>query len=445
MGRAIAVILLLCSLSLSAQQKLNFRVVDTTTYQQYLRGDWKGIIQMGNDALDQEINYYYLQMRIGYAHFMRQEYRTAIKYYKNALEFNSKDPVAHEYLFYCFLYSGRSNDALLQTKYLTVPQKKAMDISDSSSIVSAGISYTYLTSDAYSIHDDIVNDLTDLQNGFQKTGNSFQLPKLYLSHRLGKHVVLNHALSYLQKNEFSYVINSGIFLSPEQIMTQIEYGVSMEIAPAEGWLIRPGFNYLNMNIPLFALNDYGYNSGRDRAVFEYRSISNRVFSLLVRKEFRFFEAGISYANSNFNALHSHQFGLHSSVYPLANLNLYYTFDLYYQQLNYSDQSEGNVIYHHLLGFKILDNLWMEVSHTLPEQMNFYDISNDISYNNIEKIKSSYAATLIVPLYKPGLKIFGNFGYNSNNSYFFPESDKLNPYNLHTYNSLIITGGLIWTK
>ena len=119
MGKAIAVILLLCSLSLSAQQKLSFRLVDTTTYQQYLRGDWKGIIQMGNDALNQEINYYYLQMRIAYAHFMRQEYRTAIKYYNNALELSSKDPVAHEYLYYSFLYSGRNNDALLQTKNLT--------------------------------------------------------------------------------------------------------------------------------------------------------------------------------------------------------------------------------------------------------------------------------------------------------------------------------------
>ncbi|MFC2129720.1 hypothetical protein ACFLQX_02945, partial [Bacteroidota bacterium] len=341
MGRIIIITLLLCSMNLTAQQVLNFRVVDTTTYQQYLRGDWKELIQSGDEALDQGINYYYLQIRIAYAHFMRQEYRTAMKYYNNALEFNSKDHVANEFLYYCYLYSGRSNDALLQTKYLTTAQKKAMNIADSANIVSLGIKYSYASSNAETIQDAIVNDLTVFENGIQKTINNFHLPKLDLSHKIGKHLVINHSLSYLQKNEFSYALNSGFFLSPEQIMSQVEYGLSLEITPAKGWLIRPGFNYLNMKVPLFEFSNYGPSTGRDRPVFSYANITNRIFSFLVSKEFRYFNVGLSYANNNFNMLQTHQAGIHSSIYPLANLNLYYSFDLYLQHLQYNEQSDLN--------------------------------------------------------------------------------------------------------
>ncbi len=449
MRRIVIIILFLGGLQVSAQQSMSFLEVDTTTYQQYLESDWKGLIKTGKEAIDQGFNYYYLQMRIAYAHYSRQEYRSAITYYKNALKLNSIDPVANEYLYYCYLYSGRGNDALLQTKKLTKVQKKSMNISDSVSIVSVGIKYSYASTNAEAIQEDIVTDLdvllTEGVAGIQKTTNNFHMPKLHLSHRLGKHVILNHSLSYLQKNEFSYAYDSLFFLSPEQIMKQTEYGFSAEIAPGAGWLIRPGFSYLNMKIPLFDVNNYGPGAGQDRVVSAYQNIYNRVFSILVNKEFRFFNIGLSYANSDFNRMQTHQSGLHSSFYPLANLNLYYSFDLYYQHSLFNGESQNNFIFKQLIGFKVLDNLWMEVSNTLPEHMNFYDIYSDISYNNIEKIQSSFNATIIVPIYKAGIKLFGNVGYSSNNSYYFPDNDPFNPINKQAYNSFIITGGMTWTK
>ncbi len=344
MGRVVFTILIFCSLAVSAQQTMNFRQVDTTTYQQYLRGDWSELLKTGKEGLDQGISYYYLQMRIAYAHYMREEYRAAIKYYKNALEFNSKDPVANEFLYNCYLYSGRSNDALLQTKALSASQKNEIGIPDSSTVISVGVSYSYASSDATSIHEDIVNDLNGVQNGVQKTSNYFHLPSFALSHNVGQHVILNHTISLLKKNEFSYAYNSAFFLSPEQLISQLEYGFSMEITPSEGWLIRPGFNYLNLTVPLFELTAYGPGAGRDRTAYDYVTIKNRAFSLLVSKEFRFFNLGLSYANNNFNTIQTHQAGLHSSIYPLSNMNLYYSFDLYYQGLLFNGESQSNYIF-----------------------------------------------------------------------------------------------------
>jgi len=444
MGRVVFIILLFCSLSLSAQQTMSFVELDTTTYQQYLKGDWKALIKSGKEGMDQGISYYYLQMRIAYAHYMREEYRAAIKHYKNALEFNSSDLTANKFLYYSYLYSGRSNDALVQIKALTADQKESMNLADSSIIVSIGVNYSYATSDATSIHEDIT-EFTPTVSGVQKTSNYFHLPGLDISNRIGNHVILNHSISYLQKNEFSYASNSGLYLSPEQIITQMEYGLSVEIAPGEGCLIRPGLNFLSLTIPIFSTGDYGPSAGRDRSAYDYVNLKNRVLSLMLSKEFRFFNAGLSYVNNDFNEMKSHQAGLHSTVYPLSNLNLYYSLDLYYQHLMFGNESQDNFILHHSLGFKIFKNLWMEISNTLPEQMNFYNIRNDISYNSIEKIGSAYSASIVVPVYKAGLKLFGNFGYNSNNSYFFPDQDLLNPVNKHSYNNFIITGGIKWTK
>lgn len=447
MGRVIFIILFLSSIQSYAQQKLNFRTVDTTTYQQYLRGDWKELIQSGNEALDQGINYYYLQMRIAYAHFSRQSYRRATKYYKNALKFNGKDPTANEYLYYSYLYSGRYNDALLRIESFTPEQKQALNISDEVAFVSFGINYSYASTNASTINDKIIIVLTsELENGVQKTTNSFNAPQIAYSHRIGRNVILNHSLSYLSKNEFSYTIDYAThYLSQEQIAKQFEYGISMEITPVEGWLIKPGINFINLRVPLFETSNYGTGRGTERWVYSYLTLKNRTYSLQLSKEFQYFNLGISYAYNNFNNINTHQLGVHSSIYPLANQNLYYTVDLYLQQLNYNNTSNENYILNQLIGFKIHKNFWMELSGKIPQHMNLFDIRNNISYNNIEMIDKSWNIKGIIPVYKANMKIFAGFGQGYNSSWFFPDGDILNPINKQTYNNYIITGGIKWTK
>jgi len=447
MGRVIFIILFLSSIQSFAQQTLSFKTVDTTTYQQYLRGDWKELIQSGKEALDQDINYYYLQMRIAYAHFSRQDYRSAIKYYKNALEFNKKDPVANEYLYYSYLYSGRYNDALLRIESLTPAQKRALKISDDVSFVSFGMNYSYASSNASTVSDDIISGLAgEYINGVQKTTNYFNVPQIAYSHRFGRNVILNHSLSYLSKNEFSYTINTGThYISPEQIAKQYEYGLSIEITPAEGWLIKPGINFVNLRVPLFDVANYGTGAGADRWVAAYLNIKNRTYSLQVSKEFQYFNLGTSYAYNKFNNINTHQLGLHSTIYPLANLNLYYSVDLYLQQLNYNTATSNNYILNQLLGFKIHNNFWLELSGKIPQHMNLYDIRNNVSYNNIEMIDKSWNVKGIVPVYKANMKIFASFGQGYNSSYFFPDAAILNPINKQSYHNYIITGGIKWTK
>ncbi|MCA1746414.1 MAG: hypothetical protein LC655_01860, partial [Bacteroidales bacterium] len=108
MRRLILIILFFCGTAVYGQE-LTFIQVDTTTYNQYLRGDWKELTISGREALDAGIDYYYLQMRMAYAWFSMGRYRQAINYYRNALGHNSGDPIANEYLYYAYKYSRRYN------------------------------------------------------------------------------------------------------------------------------------------------------------------------------------------------------------------------------------------------------------------------------------------------------------------------------------------------
>ncbi|MCA1746173.1 MAG: tetratricopeptide repeat protein, partial [Bacteroidales bacterium] len=234
MRRLILIILFFCGTAVYGQ-KLTFVQADTTTYNQYLRGDWKELTISGKEALDAGIDYYYLQMRMAYAWFSMGRYRQAIKYYRNALGHNSHDPIANEYLYYAYKYSGRDNDALFQTAALTTEQKAEMGINDSISFVSFGLNYAWSTSNAETIMDQIVDGVDPLVNGTQKATHHLNFAQIGLSHRLGRAVILRHQGAYLHKNELSYATVGGVgYLSPEQPVSQLEYSVNMDITPVKG-------------------------------------------------------------------------------------------------------------------------------------------------------------------------------------------------------------------
>ena len=63
------------ALNLSGQ---SFVKIDSATYAQYLAGDWKTLVREGKAALDQDVDYYYLRMRMGIAYYELENYRAAI-------------------------------------------------------------------------------------------------------------------------------------------------------------------------------------------------------------------------------------------------------------------------------------------------------------------------------------------------------------------------------
>jgi hypothetical protein len=90
------------------------------------------------------------------------------------------------------------------------------------------------------------------------------------------------------------------------------------------------------------------------------------------------------------------------------------------------------------------NFWLEITGTIPEQFNFYDVRNSIAFNNIEKSSHSLEVYGIIPINKFGMKLFLGYQNRGMNTYYFPLESMLEPLNKQSYNTHLITGGITWT-
>ncbi len=112
---------------------LDFKQINTESYRLYLAQEWDSLISLGKHALKQDVDFYYLRMRMGIARYDQKKYRQAGIHFRKALEFNQDDPVALEYLYYAYLFSGQIEQAKLLRKEfrgdlalkLTAPERKS--------------------------------------------------------------------------------------------------------------------------------------------------------------------------------------------------------------------------------------------------------------------------------------------------------------------------------
>jgi hypothetical protein len=104
---------------ISAQETLDFSTVDKKTYGYYLEKKWDSLIYVGNRALNDSIDYFYLRLRLATAYYYKQNYIKAITECEKALNYNSSDEVTLQLLYYCYLYSGRESDARSIQSHMT--------------------------------------------------------------------------------------------------------------------------------------------------------------------------------------------------------------------------------------------------------------------------------------------------------------------------------------
>ncbi|HKK63854.1 MAG TPA: tetratricopeptide repeat protein [Bacteroidales bacterium] len=432
-------------------QELNFIQVDTSTYNMYMRGDWSGVVETGKKAVNQGFDYYYLHMRIAYALFVEEKYRQAIPYYKNALKHNSKDPTAFEYLYYAYKYSGMQLDATRLIDDLTPEQKNRLKI-PKHGILTVGINHTYGRSNLKNAYESIMEKAgKDPVNtaGVRKATYFLNNSSLQLKHLLFKNILFDHGISYMKKLEYSYFVDNDYpgypYISAEQYLDQIEHWTQVKIPLGKGFYFNPGFHRIITDIPIFNYNSYGRNAGSDRTVSDEIRLKNLLPLITFEKKSTYMDAAVSYVHHNFNTINTNQFGLHLTLYPFSNLNLYASSDLYLQNKDYRGEKRNTWMFVPEIGAKVHKNLWLEFKPILMEQFGLYDVRSNIAYNNLEKVDRAYTFKVHIPFYKIPLSIHLQYSFQSVNSYFFPESNMHDPVNKYTYRSNFITGGIKWVK
>jgi hypothetical protein len=489
---SLTLVVLLPAKWLSAAEKLDFATVDLLTYRYYRDKKWDSVIVIGKQALRQDIDYYYLRVRMGIAYFEKTEYFPAATHLQKARKFNSSDSFVADYLYRAYLYTNRNDEARLLRASMPEADRDTSSLSQGFvEQVHAETGYT-VSSDrapgnlATLMGDDSIYGQQDLYGNNLYANLSL---KMRLSNRLGLSLAYNYLnfakTTYIQYGNPEAQLDSisdrqfsrDYFYSfPFKIHdTAFNYHVSQHEAFAaatvtlpHGFKIIPSVHWLNvaynMVSPAYhtdSISDTAYYSKIDSTwhMFKYPAVvytfdrkdtafSNWVISLRISKNIGRMNLALTGSWSNLNGKKQKQAGLCLTYYPFGSLNYYGTTLV----TGFFQGKDKRLLLGQVVGAKITPWMWAEGNFYYGDFTNANLFNGAVVYNNSDIIDYRAGATLVFPAGKhlQFSLIYSWFRKESQQLYYIKTQDpvtyeineelqvKTNPYNTNT-----LIGGITW--
>lgn len=449
----IIISLFLAVSKLYSQDTITYPVVDKNTYQQYLDKDWNTLISLGKKALKKDIDYFYLRMRLGIAYYEKKNYTNAIVHFTKALEFNSADETALEYLYYCYKFLNLNKDASLISLKMNNSLKEKLEIKSDKAFFDKLAIET-----SYNFNSDFANmsivDTAKLIPGIKKTVvknyiNTF----LLVNHPIKNKTDLTLSLTNLSLNSIIQT-KPGIpppgapkppdYITDEQKISQNQLYGKFNFHLFKRGDLAFGFHVLNISSKIIRENPNQQNNQQNNTPSTSFG-KNFAFFTSFNKDMNKFNLNIFASLSNLDFVLHNQQNISLTYYPFGNLKLY---------LNSGActvmemPSTRRFIYNNKLGIQLTKNAWIETAYSYGDIKNYLENDAFLVYNNDNTIKSKLEAQLII-LPKSNLQIslryyyINNYGDNIyspiNENAIFDFTNRNNQYyKLHS-----IIGGLTW--
>ncbi len=332
--------------SLFGQTSKNFKWYNTRTYELYLAQDWDNLITIGKEAINAEIDFYYLRMRLGIAYYNKGEYRNAIPEFTKALNFYEDAPLSVEYLYYSYKFSGRTQDANL----------------------------------LYGKHK-LLLDARNVNNGFgfitglySEAGLKFISPS---NQSVG-------ALKYVHIGAFQQL---GSRLSLYQGYMRISRNFS-DVEPSK---YAQNEYYLKATMPISTgLQLMG--SFHTQAVSSTNKYTNFAFMAGLVANTNLIDFSLNYGRAQFNFTTQQQVALGAIVYPTPNQNIYLQSILTYHIDGSLSNEKGNLIFFQKIGVKLAQRTWFDVYGSFGDMKNAQDMDGFYQYNLIDHLVMRLGAT-----------------------------------------------------
>ncbi len=429
------------------QEVMNYTSLDKQTYELYLDKNWKGLVSLGKNGLDNGIDYFYLRMRIGIAYYELGNYRRAIPHFRKALVFNSKDLFANEYLYYSYLFSGRSADAINLSEKFTAKLKKKLGITKVTGIKSFSIynTYSYNTNqeklDDFNIPSEVTTAL-----GWQDIKLNYNLVQLNFDHMVSSRLSISHGYGYLTKQRYHLVqIDGTSWVYPDETYKQFQVYISGNLLVGHGF--TAGLTLHNIYLRPLAYDETGGTGGwQSGTTYASANPSNNFagyFSL--SKNLELFTFGLGFGVANLNDNIQFQKDLFFSVFPLGNLNFYFSSKAtHHSDFLNLDNPVNKLIFEQKIGIKIFNPVWIELYGAFGEKSDFIDHNGTVIYNEFNPITGDIGFNLIISPGKTGTQLFLNYRNRTIRSSFNYYSDNtINTINNTNFNTQTITGGIKW--
>lgn len=321
---------------LSAQA--DFKTLDQRTYDYYIKGDYTNLRKTADTLLAGGIDYYFLRIRLGITAFNNKLYSSASKNLGRALKFNSLDTISQEYIYYCYILSGREADANLYLLSLQGSKVQSLEAIKKPGLKSVFAGCGGSASDVFLYTQNNMNYETIRNTFFLNAGI-----ESYLLKRFKATIVYTN----LRKNgtRYSPLYTAGKDLNFMQ--NQVYGKLAVNFFP--GWEVS-GFGQLaffSENVPLMMPP---YESLTKQARTEFTAGGG------VAKNGWKVRTGINFSMSNFSESIQERGEAYLTFLPSGNLNFYLTSGGMIQ----SDTHWGNTYQvNEELGFKLFRYVWLE--------------------------------------------------------------------------------------
>jgi|GEM_PF-691467 len=410
---------------------------ESLTFRLYSEQKWDSLLLIGERAIAEGYDYFYIRARVGIAAFELQKFIRASNHFEAALEFNSNDEFISGALYHAYLYSGRVDEARIFLS--TLPASLSQTINNRS-----GKPLIYMeTGPAISDHVKQFEISRQTGNGLYSEAYLNKNSYYFLAGAVipvGYKFSVNAAFSAMNFNKERRVdITFFDSLRGDYSVSQVEAYLSPSFLPGKGkFRISPAFRLANvrMDNPLnsddsivqkmigspgtTSYNDIGYG-GEISYLSPFWVTTAGLWSLQVD-------------DSKYT-----QVGASIFVRPLGNLNLYTNSAVTLKKTQGSKQ----FIVSQLVGGKLFGNLWGETFLTIGDFSGTGENNLQVFYNSFDKLKSRYGARLILNV-NDYLKfsIRGQVFVREGTELFFTETGKAGIYS-YNYETLSITGGISW--
>ncbi|MDG1729685.1 MAG: hypothetical protein P8K68_09240 [Algibacter sp.] len=375
------------STQLVAQENLTLNEIDRLSYDYYIQKKWDDLIDLGKQSLKNDIDFYYLQYRMGIAYYNKRNYRKAIPHFENVVSITPKDTIAKEYLYYSCLLGLQVEDARKILASLDAEYRKKISFYNQSKTIN-GISLNYknIQFDDYTINNTVVDNLT------QVTRNSLNYYSVNLFNYAENSSIFNFNLSLLNGENSIY----DIAYSPEIIeekMKQYQLYFSWNKNIGKGTNLKLGLTYMSETLDWYDSQTTTGNGNRPTQTRIYDGkFSNFSSYLSFSKAIKNIDFTIASSFSRINSNSLIQPSISINYFPFGNASLYTKTDMYYQH-NFTNKNNKNVVFKQSVNSSISTNLSVAIFGLLGEINNFVDDAGMSIYNNLDALDYWYGASV----------------------------------------------------
>lgn len=425
---------------MSAQNINSVGFIDTLTYQQFIKKDYKALQKTGKEALKNGIDFYFLRTRLGISFYNQKNYESSLPHFKKAYQQFPIDTIIQEYYYYALIFTGRKEDAYdLARDFPNSMQQKVgfkkyhfIQCGEDELAVTIGFSENNNIGKYDSLD---IKDTNLYAEGTFQGGTTIAsiILKKKIIHRssiiTGFSYFETHALGKV--DTFDSTATQSFVNNPYQINIAIDYlfPIGIKVGGAFG-VYHEASNYLNAtwNTTTFSF-DYNKNP-RIKNQF-----SASIFATYRWNRFELFMTG---SLGNLASVRQTQGELGLAYYPFGNQNFY---GVTSGTLLRNDSTQAFII-HQKLGGKAYKNFWYEVSASYGNFRNYMGASGFSTYNTVDPVL--FNSNISIRWYYKNLVLIPSYGFQIRENKYYTVDNQLNVNTLtNKYNNHLITLTAKW--